>query len=451
MSTAALPLTDVQAEAPNLPGIPFLGHIRAMRGDSLELFDRARDFAPATSIPLGPTKILALSAPEHVHHLLVSHADHYGKSTRGYQVLRLLLGDGLVTSEGAHWKKQRRIANPAFRRKSVEGFVDCMRDATTSWAEQVEAGTLDISRALHRLALKIAGETLLGVDLSAEGNRVGEALDVILPSFPRLTMSLVPFAERWPTAANRAFHGAVHELDTLVFELIAERRASTEEHYDLLQMFMHTPDPETGECMSDTQLRDEVLTMLLAGHETTANAMTWALYLLAKNPDIAKAAAAEVHEVLADRAIGVSDVPKLDLVGRIFSETLRLYPPVWLQGRQCVEDDRIDGFHVPAGRYVYISTFAIHRDPAVWTEPLRFDPDRFLPEAKAAIPRGAYHPFAMGKRKCIGDRFARTEAVVMLATMLQRLEFHDLGEHVVLEPTLTLRPLGGLRLHVTCR
>ncbi len=454
MSTAPMSNSNPSIDAPSLRSRHPLGHLPAVRNGLLALFDQARDLGPVVELRMAHTTITVISSPSAVHHMLVKNAGQYAKTTRGYQILRLLLGNGLVTAMGDDWRQHRRIANPAFRREAVAGFVDTMADSTQAWLDSLPSkpGSVPIAQAMHRLTLEIAGKTLLSRDLSARGDTIGEALETVLPGFASLSRSILPHPWRWPLPATRRFMRGVRTLDKVTYEIIRERRADTRNHPDLLGMLMLATDPETGTAMSDQQLRDEVLTMLLAGHETTANAMAWTLHLLAKHPDTAEAVHAEVTQVVGTGKITAAHVGQLDLTGRVFDESLRLFPPIWVHARQAKQADVIDGVSIPKGRIVFIHTFGMHRHPDLWDAPERFDPDRFLPSRRAAIVNGAYHPFSMGQRKCIGDRFARTEGIVLLAAMVRSLRFVSVpGSVVVPEPALTLRPMGGLPLRVSRR
>ncbi|MFT6821546.1 MAG: cytochrome P450 [Myxococcota bacterium] len=454
MSTAPISDSNPSIDAPSIRSRHPFGHLPAARTGLLELFNQARDLGPVVDLRMAHVTITVVSSPSAVHHMLVKKTAQYAKTTRGYQILRLLLGNGLVTAMGDDWRRHRRIANPAFRRDAVAGFVTTMTDSTQAWLNSLpaQAGSVDIAQAMHRLTLEIAGKTLLSRDLSARGDTIGEALETVLPGFDSLSRSVLPRPWRWPLPATRRFMKGVRKLDQVTKDIIQERRADPRNHPDLLGMLMLATDPETGAAMTDQQLRDEVLTMLLAGHETTANAMAWTLHLLAQHPKIADAVHAEVMSVVGEAPITASHIGQLDLTSRVFDESLRLYPPIWVHARQALQADVIDGVTIPEGRMLFIHTYGLHRHPELWDAPDSFDPDRFLPQRSAAMPHGAYHPFSMGQRKCIGDRFAKTEGITLLAMMVRSLHFASVPGAVVLpEPSLTLRPRGGLTLRVTRR
>lgn len=395
-------------------------------------------------------RALLVSDPASVQRVLVGHARNYRKTTPGYRVLRILLGDGLVTAEGPGWKRKRRIANPAFHRRCLERFVaqmDAAAEAACAGFASEGEGPRDLAVDMQRLTLQIAGETLFHVDLSADSDEVAAAVRVALDGFNQLVSSPFPFAHKLPTERGRRMRGAVADLNRVVHGIIQARRAEPEPVPDLLGMLMATRDDETGTVLTDAELRDEVVTMLLAGHETTANAMAWTLWLLGKHPEVAAAAAAEVDAVCPSGPVSFELLPQLPLLRRVFLESIRVYPPVWLIAREAVEDDVVGGFRVRAGTWVFLSPYVQHRHPGLWPDPDRFDPDRFLPDASERRSAGAYIPFSTGARKCIGDRFAEAEALVLLVHLLRRFRI-ELEPRSVPPPdivaSVTLRPRAGI-------
>lgn len=438
---------------PSLPSRGIFGHLRFFTGDPLSFFGRVRDIADVVHARLFIAQGYFVSSPEAVKRVLVDNAANYEKRTRGYLKLKLLLGEGLVTSEGDFWLRQRRIAQPAFARKRLEAFAPQMVDATTdllaTWRHL--SGPVDIAEAMNHLALRIAGETLLGADVSSETKAVGDAMLQVLERFGPMVSTPLPYPEYWPFPANLAMWRAIRTLHRVVDQAIAERRGKGETGGDLLGLLMAARDPETGEAMTDRQLRDEALTMMLAGHETTANALAWTLHLLSLHPEIQAQVAAEAEAVLDQRDATAADVRQLVFTRQVLYESMRLYPPVWLIARVPVEDDVLAGFKVPANSFVFISQYAIQRDPRLWPDPDRFDPSRFGPD-KPTPPRYAWFPFSRGRRQCIGDRFAEMEAILILATVLRDFAVRPVESHeVVPEPSITLRPRGGLPMYVTRR
>jgi cytochrome P450 len=390
-----------------------------------------------------------------VKHVLQDNNQNYVKGPI-IERTKILIGEGLFTSEGDFWRRQRRLAQPAFHRERIAGFADTMVRRTTErlngWEGPALRGTtFDVAAEMSALTLTIAGETLFHRDLSGEAADAGQALKVALEVTSRRAMSHTVAPIWFPTARNRAFRRAARTLDRLVYDIIEFRRRSNDLGDDLLGMLMEARDEETGEGMSPRQLRDEVMTFLLAGHETTAVALAWTWYLLAKHPTIADKARTEVLTVLGDRSPTLDDLPKLPFARMVVEEAMRLYPPVWGVGRQAIAVDEIGGYEIPAGAIVNVSQWVTHRHPAFWPAPDRFEPERFRPGAERSRPRFAYFPFSGGPRLCIGETFALMEAQIVVAMVLQRyaLTLVDGTTTIEPEPTLTIRPRGGLPMRAT--
>jgi cytochrome P450 len=383
--------------------------------------------------------------------VLVDQAARYGKQMRHYDMLRLALGNGLVTSEGAFWLRQRRIAQPAFHRSRISAFATTMTRVTeermASWQEALAGGgSIDIAEEMMAVTLRIVCETLLGTHLPGETEAIGRAVTVAIEQINARAISLFALPRFVPSKSNRALNEAVATLDEIVYRVIAERRGQPDQG-DLLSMFMLTEDAETGERMNDQQLRDEVLTILTAGHETTANALTWTFYLLSCHPQIEAQLRAQVTARLGERLPTLEDLRELPLLERVIKESMRLYPPVWMMGRSASQDDQIDGMAIDKGSWIFVSPYVTHRHPRFWDNPEGFDPDRFLPEAVQARPRFAYFPFSGGPRQCIGDNFALMEAQLVLATVLRRVRLSLAPwQTVELDPLITLRPKYGMQM-----
>lgn len=439
-------------KAPSPPGDAVLGHLREVQRDQLGFVLRAREGCGDVSrfrFILLPAHLLA--HPDHVKHVLVDNHRAYDKQTKGFQALRLVLGNGLLTSEGDFWRRQRRIAQPAFHKERIAAFgasmVRAAEDTARAWEAVAKAGgTLDVAAEMMRLTLRIAGETLLSTDVTADAGAVGNAVGVLLTEANTRILQPVEVPLSLPTARNRRVIAALEAVESVVLRMIEERRRmASGRPNDLLTMLMEARDEETGEGMTDRQLRDEVITIFLAGHETTANALSWTFYLLSLHPGAARRMAAELHDVLGGRPPEVADLGRLPLTTAVLKESMRLYPPAWMIGRRALEGDTISGFDIPRDSLVFVSPWVTHRHPAFWPNPEGFDPERFLPERAADIPRYAYFPFGAGPRLCIGQGFAMIEAVLLLATLAQRFRL-DLvpGHRVVPQPSITLRPRDGI-------
>jgi cytochrome P450 len=441
------------ARAPLFRGHPIFGAGPLFRSRPLsavfEISDACGDIA-RLRFPVKPYTGHLLRHPDHVRHVLIDNVKNYGKQTRGYQKLRDILGSGLVTSEGDFWKRQRRIANPAFHRERVAHFgqvmVRCTTEMLDGWAPRIAKGeTFDVSREMMRVTLRIIGLTMLSTDVEERSSVVAEAIDQLVHIVIRRVNNLLDWPERLPTAENRHYDRARRALDRVVNDVIAERRRTGEQKDDLLSMLMSARDPETGEAMSDAQLRDEVMTVFLAGHETTANTLSWTLYFLSLHPDAARKMLSEVRDVLGDRPPTLGDLEKLVYTEQVIKESMRLRPPAWFISRSVVEDDVLGGYRIPKDSMVLISPYLTHRDPRFWPNPEGFDPQRFTPEEEAKRPKCSYFPFLVGPRKCIGEAFAMLEARLILATVVQRARLElAAGRVVQLDPTVTLRPKGGL-------
>jgi cytochrome P450 len=449
------------AGLPSAPGprsLKPLGLLREVRDQPLRLFlECAERYGDVTRLRFATVTAHVIRGPANIQHVLQTHSRNYGKQTRGFQKLRLVLGQGLLTSEGDFWLRQRRIAQPAFHRTRIAGFAgEMVRAAEESGARLAEAArsgaVVDVAAEMMRLALQIVSRTLFSSDVSDDADRIGGALNTLLRQANDRMRSAFDVPLSIPTPANLRFLRARRTLDTLVLQLIAERRKAGGDAPDLLGMLMSARDEATGEAMTDRQLRDEAMTILLAGHETTAVALSWTWMLLSQHPAEARALHAELAEVLAGRAPSLADLPRLPRTLAVIEESMRLYPPAWIIGRSVVEDDALSGYRIPGGSIVLLSTYAAHRDPRIFENPEAFDPERFLRRPESQLPRFAYFPFGGGPRICIGNAFALMEAQLVLACLAQRFRLDLVPGHPVdPEPSITLRPRHGMRMTVHAR
>jgi cytochrome P450 len=446
--------------APGPAGTALGGSLGAMRRDELTLLvDAANRFGDVVRFELGP-RAAHVSAhlirhPDHVHHVLLEARGNYPKSFT-YQLLGRILGRGLVTSEGELWTQQRRIIQPIFRHSTIAGFAPLMTaacdDLAREWDGLAAAGSpVDVAVEMSRLTLDIVGRALFSTDLTGDAAAVGPAVEVVLRDVIERLTSPVALATMavpgLPTAANRRTKAALATLDDVVGLLITRRRIVSEADrpVDLLSMLLSAGDYGNGEAMSDQQIRDEMMTFLIAGHETSANALSWTWYLLALHPLVARRLRDELSTVLAGRMPDAADLDKLDYTKAVVQEAMRLYPPVAAIERDATEDDEIGGYLIPAGTTVIISPWVSHRNPAFWPAPEAFDPERFLGDRPAQQPRYTYLPFGAGPRQCIGAAFALQEATITLAALASRFRADLVPGHPI-EPQIgvTLRPKHGL-------
>lgn len=444
--------------APSPPQLPIVGHLPSSGLARLDLLLRlALEYGPVVRFELPFVTAHLLSSPDHVERVLVKEQRLFSKKTRGYDQLRTFLGNGLVTSEGDFWLRQRRIAQPAFHKQRIAGFAEtfvrCTNELANRWEDDARAGrTIDLHGDMMRLTLRIASLTLLSADTGERASEVGAAVDFMLHESVSRINNPFRLPDSVPTPANLRARKAAETLDRIVLDIIATRRKGKKREDDLLQMLLEAKDEETGEGMTDQQLRDEVMTMFLAGHETTANALTWTFILLSRFPPIARDVAKEASEVLGDRDARADDASRLELSRRVLSESMRLYPPVWVIGRAPEEDVEFDGYTVPRGSLLFLSPWVTHRLPSLWESPEGFDPDRFSPERAKTQHRYQYFPFSTGPRMCIGSAFAMLEGQLVLSTLARRFRVDLLPGHpIVPEPLITLRPQGEVPVRVVRR
>jgi cytochrome P450 len=414
----------------------------------------ARDYGDVARFRLGPVFVYLVNDPDLIRSVLVTRADRYHKG-RALERAKRLLGEGLLTSEESVHLRQRRLMQPAFHRDRISAYGETMVRYAERAAERWKAGeTIDVHREMVALTLAIVGKTLFDADVEEEADEIGGALTDALQLFQRLLM--VPFGEvleKLPIPSTRRFEKARDRLDATIARLIAERRSNPRDRTDLLTLLILAQDTEgDGGGMTDLQIRDEAMTIFLAGHETTANALAWTWHLLAQNPDSEVRMHEELDRVLGGRPPGVADLPRLRYTEMVLSESMRLYPPAWVVGRRAIVDDELGGYRVPAGSIVLLSQWITHRDARFFPDPLRFDPERFTPEAIATRPKFAYFPFGGGPRVCIGEGFAWMEGVLLLATIASRWRLSGTdGAPVTPAALITLRPRGGLPMRVEPR
>ncbi len=433
------------------PRIPWVGQLFQFRRDPVGFLTRlARTYGDLVPFTLGSQPVLLLNHPEYFNQVLVVDHRNFVKAP-GMERSKGLLGEGLLTSEGDFHLRQRRLAQPAFHRQRLPVYGAAMTEYGLRMRDQWQDGhTVDIAQEMMRLTLSVVAKTLLGADIASEADEIGEALSASVKHFFTIRLPYVSLLKKFfpPLFSSRgqSFVQARDRLEATVFRIIAEHGASGEDHGDLLSMLMLARDTEgDGGSMTERQLRDEVMTMLLVGHETTATALTWAWYLVSQHPDVEAAWHAELERVLQGRPPTADDVPQLPYTEMLFAETMRLYPPVWLIGRRALKSYTMNSVTVPRNGLILMSPYVIHHDARYFKDPDVFDPTRWTPEAKTATPKLAYCPFGAGPRQCVGEGFAWMEGVLLLATIAQRWRMRLMpGHQVRLQPLVTLRAKGGM-------
>jgi cytochrome P450 len=427
-----------------------------LRSDPMRTFlDAADRYGDIAHFKAGPYHGFLLSDPADIKHVLQDNARNYHKSPL-YDRLRDSLGNGLLTSEDSFWLRQRRLAQPAFHRQRLitmaDAMVSCTQEMLERWERPASSGeTIDVVAEMMALTQAIIVRTMFSTDLGATAEIVNRTWPIINRRIGETFWS-TKFETTLPLPANRRFQRALRELETVVYRIIADRRQTRRDEADLLSMFLSARDEETGAGMSDQQLRDEVMTMLLAGHETTSLALSWTYYLLSQHPDVEQSIADEVDCVIGDGRPGFAHVDGLTRTRRALEESLRLYPPAWGFSRLALGDDEISGYRLPKGSIVFVIPFVVHRRPKLWPDPERFDSDRFAPERESTRPRFAYIPFGGGPRGCIGNQFAMLEAMLIVAAIAQRFRVELVSDQQIRpEPLITLRPTPGIRARLNKR
>lgn len=408
-----------------------------------EIADACGDIA---QFNVGPQELVLVNHPDLIRDLLVTRHRSFNKS-RVLQRTRVILGNGLLTSEGEEHRRQRRLAQPAFHRERIATYADAMVAITSHTCEEWRAGdTVDAHREMMRLTLAIVAKTLFDATLEDEQDEIGRSLTELIDLFPLLMNPLSPMLMRLPIPATLRFRRAVRRLDETIYRIIDERRGADGDRGDLLSMLLAAQDEEEGGGMTDLQLRDEVMTIFLAGHETTANALSWSLRLVAEHPEWTQRIRDECA-VAGQRALTASDYPSLRVTQAVVTESMRLYPPAWAVSRLALEDVQIGEWTIPRDAVVVASQALMHRDPRYWADADQFLPGRFL-GPPGDRPRLAYFPFGAGPRICIGENFAWMEAVLLLATMLRRWSFEPIGPRPPAHASITLRPATTVPLRL---
>ena len=426
----------------------------AFRRDPIKfLMNLADRYGDLVHFRLGQQSFFLLKNPDHIRDVLVTHNKNFMKG-EGLQRAKRFLGEGLVTSEGDFHLRQRRLTQPAFHRQRIAGYAATMVEYAARMMDQWRSGAeLDMAREMMRLTLAIAGKTLFDADVEEEADEIGEALTTTLLEFNRMSLPFARLLSRLPLPAKKRFQEARERLDSTIYRIINQRRASGEDRGDLLSMLIQARDEEgDGTGMTDKQLRDEAMTLFLAGHETTANALTWTWYLLSQHPEIEARFHAEVDDVLKGEPPAAEDFPRLRYTEMVLAEAMRLYPPAWIIGRRALGDYQIDGYAIPARSILVMSQYVMHHDARFFPDPFRFDPERWTPEARESRPKFSYFPFGGGPRVCIGESFAWMEGALVLATIAQRYRMRLApDQQVELRPIVTLRPKHGMRMILEAR
>lgn len=439
---------------PGPPGQLLLGNLAPFGRDVLGFFERcARDYGDMVPLRLARWPALFLNHPDHFETVLLAENRNFIKHTFFWRHVTEIFGKGLVTNEGAPWLRQRRLMQPAFHRERIAGYGDIMVEYSERMLAEWDAEGLrerDLHDDMMRLTMEIATKTLFGAQISREeAAEIGAAFDDAIVEIAHRFRRPVAIPRWLPIPSNRRYAAAVRRLDRLVYDMV-ERKKHEGGGADLLSMLLEARD-EDGSAMDSRQVRDEAVTIFLAGHETTALTLSWTFLLLAQHPDVERKLVDEVEGVLGGRRPEAADVPRLPFTNQVIQESMRLFPPAYAFGREAIGDCTIGGYAVPAGTTIFISPWVSHRDPRWFDDPLTFRPERWEGDFAKRLPRFAYLPFGGGPRVCIGNSFALMEAVLILASVVRRWRVRPSGPAPVPFPSITLRPAGGMRMAIERR
>lgn len=435
------------------PGLPFVGNTLWFARNPLGAFMQLqRTYERVVKISIGGRNQYVLLRPDDTKYVLQENHRNYGRSP-AFRVLKRFLGEGLLTSDGDFWRKQRRLAQPAFHRQQIARLGETMVQEAAAWVDELarldHRQPVNLSQAFMDVTMRIVCKTLFGSDIGTKLDGLSRALDQLNHIANDAVLSPVRLPNSWPTPNNLRSRRAMQRVDDLIYGFIADRKRTGQRHDDLLDMLLYAVDEETGQGMSEKQLRDECVTLFSAGHETTAVSMAWLTYLLTRHPDVLTRLRAEVKAALT---VGRPGAPSVELPPvaafrsmsyalQVIQEGMRLYPPAWAMSRMALADDQIGAFHIPKGDTVLMSPYLLHHDPQNWPDPERFDPDRFLPEREKERPAYAYLPFGGGPRLCIGNQFALLEMQILLALLVQRFDIRLASNKPINpKPLITLRP-----------
>lgn len=449
---------DIHPSLPPGPkGWPFVGNALQFSHDPLGyLRSAAQTYGDVVQLHMGSMPVVLISHPDQIEEVLVSKKHNFIKEPiekLQHTFDAALFGNGLLTSDGDFWLRQRRLAQPAFHRHRIASYSTMMIEHTERMLARWRDGeTRDVHEDMMRLTLEIVAQTLFSADVTGDAADVGTALDVVMRVSAETLGSPMQIPTYIPTPRNRRFMAAIRQLESVITKIIRQRRASDEDTGDLLSMLLHTQD-EDGSRMTDQQLRDELVTMFVAGHETTALALSWTWYLLTQSPEVEAQLLEELQTVLQGRTPTMADLPQLRYTDMVLKESMRIYPPAWLlSGRVAVADCTLGGYQIPAGTLLAISSWVTHHDARFFSEPDRFNPQRWNTEDEQQRPKFAYFPFGGGPRMCIGQAFAMMEATLILTTIAQRFQLTLVpGQTIEPQPSITIRPKYGLKMRLTKR
>jgi cytochrome P450 len=438
--------------APGPRGGLVMGNLKEYKRDPIGMLLRLRlEYGDIVRNRLGPFVTHALAHPDHIKYVLQTNASNYVRG-RFYERFKLFFGYGLLTTDGDFWLRHRHIAQPLFHKRQVDTLSEMITAPVSEmlerWYGYAEARQpIDVVPEMMRLSLRVLGKAIFNLDIARHADKVGPAVRLGLEAMmPQGNLNdFIPF---WvPTPLNWRIRRARRVLHDIIDQVIEDHRTGRSEGGDLISLLLSAKDPETGAALHQQEVRDEVMTVFLAGHETTGSGLAWCLYALSKHPDVMRRLRAELGQVLGERAPGAADVQRLPYLSMVVDESLRMYPPIWGYTRDAIEDDEVGGYRIPAGSSIFVSPYVTHRHPEFWENPEAFDPERFAAENAGARPRFAYFPFGGGPRQCIGIHMAKLQMQLAIGAIVQRFDLHAVPGHTVKYGALvSLRPANGILL-----
>lgn len=444
---------DTLKQMPKTPKKDFLKSMKAVARNMLEFNETlTKDYGDTFQVDLGYLQLYVTSNPDFIKQVLQSNHRNYIKS-QAYDKMKLGLGNGLVTSSGDYWRKQRRLSQPAFYKNNLENLFQDMGRTMTEFLAGLEKrrdSEIDISKAMMEVTSMIVLRSLFNVEESNQLDNIYESMDVMQNYIIKHVQNPIFSPFYYLSSQHRQFKVSMKDMDDLIYGMMKDRRESGEKKPDLLQMLMDVEDADTGEKMTDLQLRDELITLFSAGHETSANALAWTLYSLAQHPEIVEKIRAEANSVMPNQEMPTFEqLRELTYTAQVINEGMRLFPPAWVVGRRAIEDDEFNGYKIKKDVNILCEIYLMHRSPDLWENPEEFNPDRFSAENVKKRPRHWFLPFGSGPRMCIGNHFAMMEMQLLLATIVQRFDFSVVKNHPVeLDPLITLRPKYGIKLNM---
>jgi len=439
---------------PGPKGLPIFGSLFDFYSDMLGFMSKAsKEYGDVVYFRLFRQRAFLLNHPDLIKDVLVTHNRNFTKS-RALERSKIILGNGLITSEGDYHLRQRRLAQPAFHHRRILNYGRVMVDyASKSCGQWQDGETIDLHREMMEVTLKIVAKTLYDTEVESETAEISNAVGVLMGMFPRLIFPLSEYLDWLPLPVNKRFEKSREVLDKIVYRIIESRRRSGEDRGDLLSMFLLAQDEEgDNSIMTDLQVRDEVITLFLAGHETVANALTWTCFLISQHPETEKKILKELSDVLGNRSPGPEDMDNLTYTRMVLTESMRLYPPVWTMARRAIDDYKVGEYILPSKSVIFFSQYLIQRDPRFYDAPDLFIPERWTKDNENSRPQYAYFPFGGGPRRCIGEQFAWMEGILLLATLVKRWKMNLApGQRVEMNPLITLRPKFGLKMIIEKR